>query len=135
MDRMRRRATSLHEEDSGYKPWSTGDPISRHDWDNVKALIYAGFGRRRVARELNLHENLVGTVFDQLAPQRYPALAQKVKDRVIALINGGSALPDIAQDLGVSEAMARIYVKSLGYEPRTLTRKYLDTHGRQHGAS
>lgn len=135
MDRMRRRPTSLHEEEAGYKPWSNGDPISRHDWDNVKALIYAGFGRRRVARELNLHENLVGAVFDQLAPQKFPALAQETKERIVVLIEGGSALPDISEDLGVSEAMARVYVKSLGYETRKLTRKYLDTHGRGPGAS
>jgi hypothetical protein len=127
---MRKRAASLHEEDTEQEPWVAGDPISRHDWDNVKSLIYAGFGRRLVARKLNLPESLVGTVFDQLAPQKFPVLAPETKARITELVDDGAALPDIADDLNVSVAMTRVYVKSLGYEPRKLTKKYLDTHGR-----
>lgn len=115
----------ISSDDRSKRVWVTGDPIPKVDRDNVRHLIYAGFSRRLVASKLGLHKDLVGSVFDELAPPKFPKLSDESIARIKEMIKDGACLGEIAEDRGVSEASVRKYVQSLGVHPRTLTPKYL----------
>lgn len=106
-------------------PWAKGDPIPQQDWERVRDLIYAGFTRRQVRQRLKLHEALIGEVFNQLAPKRYPKLSDEKKAHLKEMIADGASLQDIADWYGVSVSSARDYAKVIGVPPHTLTTKYI----------
>lgn len=115
----------ISSDDHSKRAWVTGDPIPKVDRDNVRDLIYAGFSRRLVASKLGLHKDLVGSVFDEYSPLKFPKLSDESIARIKEMIAAGACLGEMAEDLGVSEASVRKYVHSLGVHPRTLTPKYL----------